>query len=123
MSIKELFVAIANTLKKLLTAKYGVGIVLGLIICFFIGKTIIDYQEFTNQCEISKEVMQYQIEKIENMMAKETNQTCISDCMLEKWKLNQLYINLVPDYENDSFLFTSCELEDELFQAYFELSK
>ena len=123
MSIKEFFVAIANTLKKLFTAKNGVWIVLGLIICFFIGKTIIDYQEFTNQCEISKEIMQYQIEKIENMMSKETNQTCTSDCMLEKFRLNQLFANLVPDYENDSFLFTRCELEDKTFQAYFDLTK
>jgi len=74
LSIKEL-------LEKIYTAKYGIWVVLGLIICLFIWKTIIDYQEFDQRCENFKIFSEYERARIiMKFNISEDNKTCIGEC-------------------------------------------
>ena len=124
MSIKEFFDAIGkawntliggikSVLHKLFTAKYGVWVVLGLIICFFIGKTIIDYQEFDQNCENFKSAMQYERERIINKYnIEEGSKTCTSDeCQDEVWIIFQIEQNFRN--EENFFLGQRCLSNDD----------
>ena len=124
MSIKEFFDAIGkawntliggikSVLHKLFTAKNGVWIVLGLIICFFIGKTIIDYQEFDQNCENFKSAMQYERERIINKYnIEEGSKTCTSDeCQDEVWIIFQIEQNFRN--EENFFLGQRCLSNDD----------
>ena len=139
MSIKEFFDAIGkawntliggikSVLHKLFTAKNGVWIVLGLIICFFIGRTIIDYQEFANDCETGKAAHKWAKERIEKKISEDwyiegsecvgipiygTNYRNVTSCRslpYDEAELKRIENNLVSGYEDDSFLGIKCEL-------------